>query len=251
MLALLSPSKTLDEAPIKPLKSASLPLFLSHSNLLINNLKSLSEKNVSALMGISPKLAALNSTRFKSFSTPFTPKNAKPAVLMFKGDVYAGLRADQFSAADLTFAQEHLRILSGLYGILRPLDLIQPYRLEMGTSLKNPKGNNLYKFWGDSITEALNNAKTSTIINLASEEYFKAVHPQKLTAPLITPVFKEKKGKEYKVIGLFAKKARGMMVRYLIENRLKNPQDLKCFNTDGYSFNAALSSQDRWVFTRG
>lgn len=249
MLTLLSPSKTLNEDACS-VEKATKPVLLDSSKVLIKRLKSMSKKDISKLMGISDKLSELNFDRFQSFSTPFTPKNAKPALTYFKGDVYEGLKAEDFDKKDFEFAQKHLRILSGLYGLLRPMDLMQAYRLEMGTKLKNEKGKDLYEFWGEKITEKINEDESDVIVNLASNEYFKAVKPKKMKGNLIVPVFKEKKGDDYKVIGLFAKKARGMMARYIIKNRINNPEKIKDFNESGYKFNKKLSNEKEWVFTR-
>ena len=206
------------------------------------------------MMNISEKIALENVIRFKNFSLPFTPENSKQAVLAFDGDVYDGLNAVDFSHEDFEFAQNHMRILSGLYGVLKPLDLMQPYRLEMGRALENPKGNNLYKFWGDKISKTLNNAVKETgsnvIVNLASNEYWSSVDLKKLKVPYIEIQFKEKKDGLYKVISFNAKRARGMMLRYAIKNAIQEPQILKEFNLDNYVFNSELSDEKVWVFTR-
>jgi cytoplasmic iron level regulating protein YaaA (DUF328/UPF0246 family) len=205
-------------------------------------------------MQVSMKIAELNFERFEQWHTPFTPENAKQAVLAFKGDVYTGLDAESFSAADFKFAQSHLRILSGLYGLLRPLDLMQPYRLEMGRKVDTERGKNLYEFWGSKITEGLNrqmkNLKTSSLINLASNEYFKSVKPKELDGEIITPEFKDWKNGQYKMMGVYAKKARGQLSRFVIQNRLTDPEALKAFNVDGYGYNEEMSSGNKWVFTR-
>ncbi len=205
-------------------------------------------------MGISMKLADLNAGRWRAFSTPFTPDNARAALLAFRGDVYKGLDADSLDADALAFAQDHLRILSGLYGVLRPQDLIQPYRLEMGTKLATARGENLYTFWGDAITETLNRALAAqgddVLVNLASKEYFSAVRPEKLAGRVVTPVFKERKGNTYKIVGLFAKRARGLMSRYIIDERLDDIEALKGFDAEGYAFEPSLSAADTWVFAR-
>ena len=191
-------------------------------------------------MGISDKLADLNATRFHDWQPDFTPENARQAILAFKGDVYTGLQAETFSEADFDFAQQHLRMLSGLYGVLRPLDLMQPYRLEMGIRLANAKGKDLYQFWGDTITDKLN----------ASDEYFKSVKPKKLNAELIKPVFLDEKNGKFKVISFYAKKARGLMSRYIIENRLTQPEQLTAFNSEGYFFDEESSGKGELVFKR-
>ena len=254
MLSVISPAKTLDFES-EPLTSIhSCPAYLKQSKLLIGQLKACSEEDLCKLMSISSKLAALNQQRYQSWSPPFTPKNAKQALLAFKGDVYTGFQLADYQNADYAFAQKHLRILSGLYGLLRPMDLIQPYRLEMGTSLNNPKGNNLYAFWGDLITKELNGAIAESgeavLINLASNEYFQAVVKDQLEAAVITPIFKDLKKGQYKIISFFAKKARGTMSDFIIRNRLKNPEDLKDFTGMGYRFDEASSTLDQWVFLR-
>ncbi|TQV82601.1 peroxide stress protein YaaA [Exilibacterium tricleocarpae] len=254
MLTVISPAKTLDyETPTK-IDLHTIPDFLDQSGLLIEELRQLAPQDLSELMGISDKLGALNYDRYQAWRPRFTPANAKPAALAFKGDVYAGLEAETFKVNDFKFAQKHLRILSGLYGLLRPLDLMQPYRLEMGTQLANSRGGNLYAFWGDIIADALNrqlkSVKGNTLINLASNEYFKAVNTQHLDAEVVAPVFKDKKGDTYKVISFFAKKARGMMSAYIVKNRITDPKQLKKFKQGGYRYNAGLSSKTQWVFTR-
>lgn len=254
MLMLISPAKTLDFDTASVTDKATRPDFLDQSRELISTLRDLAPQDVSSLMGISDKLGQLNYDRYQQWHTPFTPDNAKQAVLAFKGDVYTGLDAERFNAGDFTFAQQHLRILSGLYGLLRPLDLIQPYRLEMGTRLENPRGKTLYDFWGERLTvainEQLNALKQPVVVNLASNEYFKAVKPKALQAPLVTPVFKDWKNGQYKIISFYAKKARGLMAAYAIENRLKKAEDLKAFDREGYGFNPELSTDKQWVFTR-
>lgn len=255
MLTIISPAKTLDYETPASFRDFSIPAFLDESQQLIHLLRSMNAKEISALMKISPKLAELNAERFRQWQQPFTLVNAKQALFAFRGDVYTGLDADSLSESDMQFAQHHLRILSGLYGLLRPQDLIQPYRLEMGTRLANPQGRNLYEFWGDTVSEALNTTfsgqENKTLINLASNEYFKAVRPAKLKANIVTPVFKEFKGDSYRVIGLYAKRARGMMSRYIISERLDNPEGLKAFNASGYGFMPQFSTDNDWVFARG
>lgn len=230
------------------------PDFLDSSLKLIKILQKLSPAKISKLMDLSEKLAELNYTRYQEFSVPFSKANARQAIFALKGDVYDGIAVEALSKADIKYAQNHLRILSGLYGLLRPLDLIQPYRLEMGAKLANKNGKDLYKFWGDSITQKLNellkNAHTDILVNLASNEYSKAINKKLLHANIITPVFKEKKGKDYKVVMLFAKQARGMMAAYIIKNRIENTADIKNFREDGYGFNPALSTKDEFVFVR-
>ncbi len=254
MLTVISPAKTLDYD--SPLTTAeySLPGYLEDSAELIGELRKLSPPQVSELMGISDKLGALNFGRYLDWQSEFTPDNARPAILAFKGDVYTGLAVESLSESDLQWAQQHLRILSGLYGLLRPLDLMQPYRLEMGTKLTNPKGKDLYQFWGGKITEGLNaelgSMKTPVLVNLASNEYFKSVVPGKLNADIITPVFKDWKGGKYKIISFYAKKARGLMSRYIIEHRIDDAERLKEFDYAGYAYQPAMSSAREWVFTR-
>ncbi len=255
MLIVISPAKTLDYATPPVTQSHTKPAFLKQSQLLINNLRNYSALDLAELMKLSIKLAELNFDRYHDWKTPFTTKNAKQAALAMKGDVYTGLDAETLSEQDLAYAQDHLRILSGLYGVLRPLDLMAPYRLEMGTRLPNEQGKDLYAFWGKTITEALNQALKKqgddVLINLASNEYFKSVKPKLLKGRIITPQFKEKKPDGYKMIGFYAKKARGLMSRYIIENRLSEPEAIKGFDVDDYAYNEALSKGDQWVFSRG
>ena len=254
MLVVISPAKTLDYETPATISRHSLPDYLDDSAELIEELRQLSPPEVSDLMGISAKLGDLNFGRYLNWQPEFTTDNAKQSVLAFKGDVYTGLDAESLSGGQLNWAQNHLRILSGLYGLLRPLDLMQPYRLEMGTKLANKRGSNLYEFWGEKITEGLNQElkeeNSQVLINLASNEYFKSVKPKSLNAEVITPVFKDWKNDKYKIISFFAKKARGLMSRYIIENQIKDPEQLKQFDIDGYSFNPAMSSAREWVFTR-
>lgn len=254
MLIVISPAKTLDFDTPPVTRKHSQPAFLERSAQLIEPLRELAPDRISALMDISAKLGELNHARFMNWALPFTAANAKQALLAFRGDVYSGLDADSFSAADFDFAQKHLRILSGLYGLLRPLDLIQPYRLEMGTAFATAHGRNLYEFWGEDITTALNaefgKQRKPVLINLASGEYFKAVHPKSLAAEVITPIFRERKGRDYKIVSFFAKKARGAMSAYIIRNRLRDPEAIKDFTASGYRYNAALSAEREWVFTR-
>ncbi len=254
MKLVISPAKTLDFESAPVTETYSDPAFLDNSQLLIDELKELSQADVATLMKLSDKLAALNVARFGSWETPFTPDNAKQAVLAFKGDVYTGLDAESFSEDDFNFAQDHLRILSGLYGLLKPLDLIQPYRLEMGTKFANSRGKNLYEFWDMQLTDALNkelaDEKEPVLINLASNEYFKAVKVKQLQAEIITPVFKDWKNGQYKMISFYAKKARGLMAAYIIQNRLSDPEQLKSFDTEGYYFSEEQSKGNEWVFLR-
>ena len=254
MLVVLSPSKTLDPEACTDAAICTQPDYLKESRQLIRRLRELSPDDIAELMHVSMKLANLNFDRFHQWKTPFTAGNARPAALTFKGDVYTGLGADDFTRQDLKFAQKHLRILSGLYGLLRPLDLIQPYRLEMGTRLGTSRGDNLYQFWGNRITEgireALSDQKGAVLVNLASQEYFKVVRPETLDAPVITPVFKERKGGQYRVIGLFAKQARGMMTRHIIKNRLTTVDAITGFTDGGYRYSPEMSTETEWVFAR-
>lgn len=254
MLIVISPAKTLDYESAPKTKIFTMPDYLKQSQQLINRLRNFSSLDISDLMKVSAKIADLNFERYESWKKPFTPKNAKQSILAFKGDVYTGLDAESFKADDFKFAQNHLRVLSGLYGLLRPLDLMQPYRLEMGTRLKTDYGKNLYEFWGSEITDGLNKQlkkiKSDYLVNLASNEYFKAVKPTELNAEIITPAFKEFKNGDYKMIGIYAKKARGMLSRYIIQNKLSSPEELKSFNEDGYRFNKTLSKGNSFVFTR-
>ena len=254
MLIILSPAKTLDfESPIKVNKTTE-PDFIPRSAELISTLRTMPPAQIGSLMSISDSLAQLNVARYASWSKKFTADNSRPAMLAFDGDVYEGLDARSLNARQLDWAQKHLRILSGLYGLLRPLDLMQPYRLEMGTRLATKRGKDLYAFWGDQITEALNEsltvAKAQALVNLASEEYFKSVKPAKLDRPVITPVFEEWKGGGYKIVSFFAKRARGLMARYAIEHKLSKPEQLKDFDSEGYAFDAKASNEARWIFRR-
>ncbi len=254
MLLVISPAKTLDYDTRPKTKTFTLPDYLAESQLLIDRARQWSALDIAELMQVSMKIADLNFDRFEAWHTPFTPDNAKQAVLAFKGDVYTGLDAESFKAADFKFAQQHLRILSGLYGLLRPLDLMQPYRLEMGRKVDTERGKNLYEFWGGEITEGLNQQlkklKSPYLINLASNEYFKAVKPKLLDGEIITPEFKDWKNGQYKMMGVYAKKARGQLSRFVIQNQLTEPEAMKEFNVDGYRYNEEMSSGHKWVFTR-
>ena len=254
MLLVVSPAKNLDyESPLVTEKFTQ-PELLAHSELLIKACVKLSPAEISSLMGISDKLAGLNAARFGQWSQPFTPANARPAVLAFNGDVYTGLDAKTLSEDNFAYAQKHMRILSGLYGLMKPLDLMQAYRLEMGTKLTTERGSNLYQFWGDIITDKLNQALVAQgdeiLINLASNEYFKSVKKKTLNATIITPAFKDWKNGQYKMISFFAKKARGLMARYMIEHNINSVESLKAFDCAGYRYNEALSKGNDWVFTR-
>ena len=254
MLTVISPAKTLDFDTPPKTKKISKPDFTTQSNELVEIMRKRSPKQLSSLMRISPKLAELNSNRFEDWSLPFTPDNAKQAVLAFRGDVYLGLQAENYGERDFTFAQKNLRILSGLYGLLKPLDLIQPYRLEMGIKLKNKRGKNLYEFWGNTISETLHEElsqhKNKTLINLASNEYFKSVKPELLPGEVITPVFKDFSNGSYRILGFYAKKARGYMASFIVRNRINKIDDIKEFDIDGYKYNGDMSTSKKWVFTR-
>ena len=250
MHLLISPAKTLDMDDSTAIKKSTLSPFIEESALLIKDLKKLKSTEIQYLMKVSSKIADLNAERFHQWALPFNKSNAKAAIYAFKGDVYTGLDADTLSEDDLDFAQKHLSILSGLYGLLRPLDLIQAYRLEMGTKFTNIGGKNLYEFWGQKISEEVNKREQEYIINLASNEYFKAVKQKNLNAKIITPVFKDEKNGILKTISFYAKKARGMMTRFIIKNRIKNVDEIKDFNKGGYMFSETLSNSKEWVFTR-
>ena len=254
MLMIISPAKKLDFERVSTVTSNSRADFLEDSQELITQLRELSPPQVAELMKISAKLGDLNFGRYLNWDKDLNLDNAKQALLGFKGDVYVGIDAETLSEADLEWAQSCLRILSGLYGLLRPLDLIKAYRLEMGTHFANNRGKDLYQFWGDKITNALNETLDDqalpVLVNLASNEYFKAVQTKRLHAEVITPVFKDWKGDKYKIISFYAKKARGLMVGYVIRNRIEDVEQLKQFDSEGYRYNAAMSSAQEWVFTR-
>ncbi|MDG1484914.1 MAG: peroxide stress protein YaaA [Porticoccaceae bacterium] len=255
MLIVISPAKKLDYSSPVAAKNHSQPELLDHSAELLQGLKKLSPQDVCALMGLSDNLGALNYERFQAWDRPFTEDNAKPAILAFKGDVYQGLDADSMTDKQLEWAQGHLRILSGLYGLLRPMDLMQPYRLEMGTRFANQRGKDLYQFWGNIITDEINsllsNAKSPVLLNLASNEYFKSVQQKNIAGRIVTPVFMDKKGDKYKIVSFYAKKARGLMSAYIIKNKITAVEGIKKFDVDGYRFNSAMTDGDSWVFTRG
>ena len=254
MLTVISPAKTLDFDTPPTTRKATQPLFIERAGELVEDARKMSPDDIRALMGVSDNIAQLNHARFMNWTAPFSLDNAKQSVLAFKGDVYTGLQAETLSAAQLGFAQKHLCILSGLYGLLRPLDLMQPYRLEMGLKFANRGGKNLYEFWGDDINKAMNKqlkkSGTAVLVNLASNEYFKSVKARELDAEIITPVFKDLKNGKYKVISFYAKKARGQMARYIIEKELNEPAGMKRFRSDGYRYNKAESTAHDWVFTR-
>lgn len=255
MVIVISPAKTIDESPLNISTPHSIPDFINEAADIVNVLKKYSPSRIEKLMHINPKLGQLNFERYQEWQMPFTEQNAKPAIFTFKGDVYNGLKAEELSPDDLLFAQQNLRILSGLYGLLKPLDLIQPYRLEMGTKLKLKRKKNLYEFWGDKLTNSMlatfQKDKQDTLINLASNEYYKAIQSPQLSCKIITPVFKEFKNGSYKFMSVFGKKARGLMTRFIIENRIEDPEKLKLFDEEGYYYNDQLSEEYQWVFTRG
>ncbi|HET9645568.1 MAG TPA: peroxide stress protein YaaA [Burkholderiaceae bacterium] len=257
MLLLLSPAKTLDyetPVPAEVLARSQEPRYAARSAELIRVLKKLSPEDVAGLMHLSPALAQLNVDRYRKWRRSFGPSNSKPAALAFNGDVYEGLDAKTLKPSELDWVQEHVVILSGLYGVLRPLDALQPYRLEMGTPLATARGKDLYDFWGTTIAEyldgRLSGGKSPMIVNLASQEYFKAVDRSALKAPVIECVFEDYKGGRYKVISFFAKRARGLMARYAAARRARTPQVLQQFDVDGYAFDEEASQAQRWVFRR-
>ena len=254
MLIVISPAKKLDFDNLAPVKDYSQPLFLKKAKLLINDLKKCKPEEISKLMGLSENLTKLNIERYKTFKTPFNLKNSKQAIYAFRGDTYVGLDADTMKAKQVKYAQDHLRILSGLYGLVSPLDLIQPYRLEMGTKFSCQGSANLHKFWNETVTSKVNELlaleKKKVLINLASKEYFSAIDLKKLDGEVITPVFKEKKDDDFKIVSFFAKKARGMMSRYIIDNEITDPKKLLAFDRDNYKYNKKLSTPSEPVFTR-
>ncbi|BDM63662.1 UPF0246 protein [Shewanella sp. NFH-SH190041] len=254
MLIVISPAKTLDYEHPAGTEQFSLPTLLEQSQVLIDVCRTMTPAQIASLMKVSDKIAGLNAARFAQWQAEFTPENAKQAIYAFRGDVYTGLDADSMEAVQLSYAQQHLRILSGLYGLLKPLDLMQPYRLEMGTSLANPRGKNLYMFWGDIITDAINDALAQQgddiLVNLASNEYFKAVKPSKIQGQIISPIFKDYKNGQYKVISFYAKKARGLMSRYIIDNHIKTVDELTQFDVDGYYYSPELSTSAAPLFLR-
>lgn len=254
MLIVLSPAKTLDYSAQSLTQSYSQPLFKEETEALVEQLADMKAEKLGSLMHLSENLADLNYQRYQEFHFPFSTQNAKQALLAFKGDVYQGMELDEYVSEDFDFAQNHVRILSGLYGILRPLDLMQPYRLEMGTKLKNKVGKDLYAFWGSKISAQLNDefeaSGNDILINLASKEYFKAVDTKALKARIVTINFKELRDGKLKIISFFAKKARGMMADYIIRQRINDPERLKSFDVDGYSFDEENSTENDWLFTR-
>ena len=257
MITLLSPSKTQEftdqRVDVRSI-SHTVPALLPASETLVAILRRKSAQELMKLMKVSDRLARLNHEHYQHFSFPFTPDNARPALLAFRGDVYTDIEVEQYTSADFNFAQNHLRILSGLYGLLRPLDLIQPYRLEMKTPLSTSQGNNLYQFWGDRITNQLDRAlrgqKNPTLVNLASQEYSNVVDLKKLSGKVITPVFKEHKHGKLSTVAIYAKRARGNMANLIIKHRIDAPEQLKTFNEDRYEYHASLSGEGQWVFVR-
>ncbi|REH37849.1 hypothetical protein DFR26_1633 [Paraperlucidibaca baekdonensis] len=255
MLIVVSPAKTLDyETPLPAFVQPTQPQYVAEAAELIDVLKVKSPADIASLMHLSDKLASLNVARYNDWQPAFSDDEARPALFAFKGDVYTGLDVSRFSADDLAEAQQHLRILSGLYGLLRPLDYMRPYRLGMGTDLVNARGKNLYEFWGESLTQALNAALAEQsdgfLVNLASQEYFRAVQPKKLAGQIITPEFRDEKNGQFKIISFFAKKARGRMAAWLIQERIRQPEELCRYDIDGYRYDRALSRPDAPVFTR-
>lgn len=254
MLIIISPAKTQDFSPLTSPTPHTAPSLLQESTLLVKELKKMKLASLAKLMDISENLADLNYSRYQEWQTPFSQENAKQALFAFKGDVYTGISVEEYSPEDLDYAQQHLRILSGLYGLLRPLDLMQPYRLEMKIKLKNKRGADLYKFWGSRLTDCLNEVlqqqKEPVLINLASNEYFKALQPKNISGRILTPQFKEFKGGKYNTVALFAKRARGMMTDYILRNRIEEPEAIKGFDCEGYSYSETLSSENEWVFIR-
>ena len=249
MLAVLSPAKKLNFEPLADDFPHTMPLFQGDANQLAQVARKLSVSDLRGLMKISEDLATLNKERFTAFASSSDKRNSKQAAYAFAGDTYTGLQAETLNAEDVNFAQDHLRILSGLYGVLKPLDRIQPYRLEMGSRLNNSAGTNLYAYWGDRVGVALDQTANGVVVNCASNEYFKATG-KNMTSRVITPAFKEEREDGLKMIGFFAKKARGSMARYMIQNKIQNPDDLKDFDLDGYKFQPKLSDENDWVFTR-
>ena len=255
MIILLSPAKRLNFQEPNIAEKHSLPIFMKESKQLMATLKRLSAKKLQKLMNINDNLAETNYERFQNWSPEFNENVAKPALLVFKGDVFLGMDPQSFNKQNFEFAQEHIRILSGLHGILKPLDLIRPYRLEMGTDLKIGKSCNLYEFWDDKITKSIVDSdvyrKDKIIINLASKEYFGALKQELLQGRIIEPSFKEFRNGSYRPVHIFMKRARGMMTSYIVKNKITDPEKMKLFNCDGYEYNDNLTKDDQWVFTRG
>ena len=254
MLAILSPAKTLDYQTPLTVKKSTQPDFNAESSELVSTLRKFAPGQIGSLMKISDSLAELNHRRYAEWQADANEDNARAAIFAFKGDVYQGLDAQSFGARDLNFAQKHLRVLSGLHGLLRPLDLIQPYRLEMGTRLTTRRGSNLYQFWGDKVTDNINKAlaqqTSKVLVNLASNEYYKVVQPALIMGQILNINFKELRDGKYRFVSFSAKKARGLMARYMVDNRITQPNQLRQFDVENYAFNDALSSEDEWIFTR-
>ena len=253
MKTIISPSKTLNFDTDTNCDFNTNCRLIDHTNELHKILINFSKSDLKKLMSVSDKIAELNYNRFKNWEDPSISNSSKQAIFAFKGDVYSGLDADSISENKFDFLQNNLRIISGFYGLIRPFDKILPYRLEMGTKLENPKGKNLYQFWGDKITDLLNQdleEKNNYVINLASDEYFKSIVTKKLHNKIVTPQFKELKNGSYKTIAIYAKKARGLMSRFIIDNEIQNPNNLKNFNNEGYSFDSNLSDDFNYIFTR-
>ncbi len=254
MIIVLSPSKTLSKIEIKHSPKPTQPIYLEKTKVIVERVRKFKINDLEKLMGVSNTLARLNFERYLQWQTPFNESNSTPALLTFKGDVYEGIFANDFTIDDFNYAQEHLNILSGLYGVLRPLDLMQPYRLEMGTKIEIKKSKNLYEYWQKDITDYINKALAkdteNTLVNLASNEYYKAINIRKLKGNIITPIFKEEKGNVYKTIAIHAKRARGLMTRFIIKNRIENVEFLKTFNEEGYFFSTDQTKGNQWVFIR-
>ena len=254
MIAILSPAKKLDFNKKIPFQKNTQIRFPEEASILAGQLKNYAPADLMKLMKISSQLGELNAERFFKWHWPYDEKESRQSIFAFNGEAYNGLDAYSLKSEEIETAQKQLRILSGLYGLLRPLDLIMPYRLEMGTKLPTDEAKNLYEFWGEKITNLLNEdlkkGKHKALVNLASQEYFKSINPEKIDKPMITPIFKENKNGEYKVISIYAKKARGMMVRFIVQNQLTEPEDLKAFDMEGYHFNNELSEENELIFTR-
>ena len=254
MLFILSPAKNLNDRDPAPISEYSQPDLINEAATLMAELRELAPQDLAQLMHVSDKIALLNFERNHLWHTPFTPENAKQAIYMFNGDVYEGIDPHTLHPQHIHYLQQHVRLLSGLYGLLRPLDLMQAYRLEMGTPFANSRGKNLYEFWSDRLTTLLNHTlqqqASTTLINLASQEYYKALQPPAIHANIITPVFKDQKNGQYKIISFYAKRARGLMVRYAAQHQISQPEQLKHFDYEGYAYNEAASSDNEWVFLR-
>lgn len=254
MIIILSPSKTLGNIEVIEKPETTLPDYLGQSKVIADRLRKLRVDELRELMGVSPTIARLTFERYLKWQLPFNEKNSYPAILTFKGDVYEGLNTADFAKGDFAFAQQCVRILSGLYGVLRPLDLMQPYRLEMGTKIDVGEHGNLHEFWQDSLTAHFNKLlkidQENTLVNLASNEYSKSINIKKLEGNIVTPIFKEQKGNDFKTIAIFAKRARGLMTRFVVKNRIKKVEHLKTFAEEGYIFSPQQSNGNSWVFIR-